>query len=812
MQSTFFVQHNKRASMNPVKSNPTPKAKGNQMNSALSPPVTGTTLAPPPHSLKAAPPNPLMVEKGQVSFDAEGNDRAESIHFTRVIHWPEKDDSSVTIGRGYDMGRKSKSKIIADLTAAGISLDKAKMIAEASGKKGEDAGEFVRDNRDKIGRISHEQQKALFEHVYAGKAKAAKGRATRFGAYGQKETDKPYIMTPEAYDALHPVIKELLTDLTFRGDYKSTQFGAYSKINPILKSGQSDKDKMQALKAHLQDYYYSLPPKHYMRVRTKARIELLDKGMAGETAHFGAGPPETEAVPTSLNQPRSYLVQKDETISEIAAKFEVEASSLKSGNKVYSVPNAKGKQVEYFLAGQEITIPQPSASQAQQSLAKPLEGETKEPLFDQRIKQSRIPKGRLIGASVGLGGTNHPEDVERVMLRLFAMRIVNFREMNTRNAKSIGQYVSRYQGRIFNNYRDGLIDAGGKTEGHLLKMNAGTLKAIPLENKDFLQEDSQGNTLLINYDTLAGQLQTALTGGLFGKGKDFQSALLAYQAAKPTMTELGHLRAVYQSKFGLDMAIDVREAYKKSGGGTGLNWAWEILGLNTEERENLLSEAQPDEELKKLKGKVSPSENKDSKYLSLAEYAIEATANERDKRPYRQEFPKKNSGKGADCIWYVQEVVACAQNPELRRTKAKRGWLNYEELNRDNTILSPERIANPKYGSGTQQAAVMMEKDGYFKREISDIQVGDVLFFGHEKAYSFETIGHIGICTEIGKDDKGPFHRISDASCRGASSKNSVWSGGKRTVGNSLKMRNGLIWPSSPRYYQGHGRIEKGNK
>ena len=53
----------------------------------------------------------LIVESGQVTFDAEGNDIESSRYFSRVIHWPGNTESGVTIGRGYDMGNRTKAKL-----------------------------------------------------------------------------------------------------------------------------------------------------------------------------------------------------------------------------------------------------------------------------------------------------------------------------------------------------------------------------------------------------------------------------------------------------------------------------------------------------------------------------------------------------------------------------------------------------------------------------------------------------------------------------------------------------------------------------
>jgi hypothetical protein len=227
--------------------------------------------------------DPLKVEKGQVTFDAEGNNVEGNKYFSRVIHWPGTDASGVTIGRGYDMGNRSEASILEDMKAAGVSDDQASKIAAAHGKKGADAKQFVVDNKEGIGQISEEQQKKLFELVYAEYEGKAKNRASNWGSYAQLESDKDFMLTSEQYDALHPRIKELLVDFTYRGDYRSKGHAAYSKVNPILKEDVSGSEKMKKLKTLLETYRDGLPKGDFMITRTNARISLMDTGIAEAT-------------------------------------------------------------------------------------------------------------------------------------------------------------------------------------------------------------------------------------------------------------------------------------------------------------------------------------------------------------------------------------------------------------------------------------------------------------------------------------------------------------------------------------------------
>lgn len=108
----------------------------------------------------------MNVKKGQITFDAEGNDIETSQYFSRVIHWPGNSLSGVTIGRGYDMGDRSKAEVKQDMIKAGISSDSATALSQGAGLKGIKAKEFVDKNKKTIGKITHAQQINLFNNIY----------------------------------------------------------------------------------------------------------------------------------------------------------------------------------------------------------------------------------------------------------------------------------------------------------------------------------------------------------------------------------------------------------------------------------------------------------------------------------------------------------------------------------------------------------------------------------------------------------------------------------------------------------------------
>jgi hypothetical protein len=146
--------------------------------------------------------------EGHLTFESEGQEGGP--YHSRRLHVPSA-NSGLTIGRGYDMKLRSKSEIRDDLAKAGLAITEAALISQAAGLKGEEAEEFIEENDLEDFEITSEAQLALFTIEYERKAKDTRRLATKADvarAYG--ETD---------WDALHEVIKEVLIDLRFRGDY-----------------------------------------------------------------------------------------------------------------------------------------------------------------------------------------------------------------------------------------------------------------------------------------------------------------------------------------------------------------------------------------------------------------------------------------------------------------------------------------------------------------------------------------------------------------------------------------------------------------
>lgn len=111
-----------------------------------------------------SPRNDLMVERGQVTFDAEGNDDPVSHYFSRQLHWP-GGASGVTLGRGYDMRHRTPASVCADLMQAGIDEETARKFSKGAELSGDAARDFVMVKKPAYGTISQRCQRILFETV-----------------------------------------------------------------------------------------------------------------------------------------------------------------------------------------------------------------------------------------------------------------------------------------------------------------------------------------------------------------------------------------------------------------------------------------------------------------------------------------------------------------------------------------------------------------------------------------------------------------------------------------------------------------------
>lgn len=148
---------------------------------------------------------------GLVTWESEG---AEGGYYhSRKLHVPGS-WSGLTIGRGYDMKFKSQTKVLSDLTSAGVDSQKILVIKNAVSLYGNTAKQFIIDNDLLDFEITADAQKKLFKISYDDEAKVVKRLCTRSDVvndYGKTDWDK-----------LNSNIKDIVVDLKFRGDYTVT--------------------------------------------------------------------------------------------------------------------------------------------------------------------------------------------------------------------------------------------------------------------------------------------------------------------------------------------------------------------------------------------------------------------------------------------------------------------------------------------------------------------------------------------------------------------------------------------------------------
>jgi len=149
-------------------------------------------------------PNNLIVPRGQVTFDGEGNEGGP--YHSRRPHVP-SDSSGVTIGRGYDMKARTAKEIHDDLRAAGVSEDQANLYARAAGLSGDDAKAFLDEHgyvklikaagvlglkgievnqylkANTLDEITQEQQQKLFNLTYGRMEAAVKDKFSDYEKY-----------------------------------------------------------------------------------------------------------------------------------------------------------------------------------------------------------------------------------------------------------------------------------------------------------------------------------------------------------------------------------------------------------------------------------------------------------------------------------------------------------------------------------------------------------------------------------------------------------------------------------------------------
>jgi len=146
--------------------------------------------------------------KGLLTWNAEGNEGGR--YHSRVLHVPAS-TSGLTIGRGYDMKNRSGERIRRDLSQVSVAPSKVELLSEAAGRFGESAMAFVVQHDLLDFEISVDSQLKLFEQIYVEYEATVKRiceKQSIIDAYGKTE-----------WETLDTAIKQVLVDLTYRGDY-----------------------------------------------------------------------------------------------------------------------------------------------------------------------------------------------------------------------------------------------------------------------------------------------------------------------------------------------------------------------------------------------------------------------------------------------------------------------------------------------------------------------------------------------------------------------------------------------------------------
>ena len=169
----------------------------------------------------------LIVPKGQLTFDSEGNDISDNIYFSRAIHWPGNSLSGVTLGRGYDIGNRSEAEVYNELINAFIDNDKAKKIAKGAGLKGDEAKSFVTAKKEEIGEITRKSQHYLFNNIFP----SYEDRAIK--NYNKWTKDKPEKID---WESLDNKIKDVLIDFVYQGFTQGER--------PMVKGMRNDKQEL----------------------------------------------------------------------------------------------------------------------------------------------------------------------------------------------------------------------------------------------------------------------------------------------------------------------------------------------------------------------------------------------------------------------------------------------------------------------------------------------------------------------------------------------------------------------------------------
>ncbi|KAB1499873.1 peptidoglycan-binding protein [Cronobacter sakazakii] len=208
---------------------------------------------------------PLIVRQGQTTFDSEGVDYITAVapfrqpkhllQFSRILHHPTV-ESGVTLGRGFDMKKRSAGEILATLRHADIEEYKTVICSKAAYLTGREAEMFVQFYGPLVGEITHQQQIRLFEIAYQEQVIYAKGVYDR-------HVRRLNIQNALPWSRIDTVIRDTFIDIIFQGNSTAEEM-----VSIIASGGGRDK---------IIDYLHSSPSGRFSPRRTEIRIRNLQK-------------------------------------------------------------------------------------------------------------------------------------------------------------------------------------------------------------------------------------------------------------------------------------------------------------------------------------------------------------------------------------------------------------------------------------------------------------------------------------------------------------------------------------------------------
>ncbi|MFQ2471342.1 pesticin C-terminus-like muramidase [Aeromonas caviae] len=208
----------------------------------------------------------LTVPKGQLTFDAEGNDVETSMYFSRHPHVPNNRGvvigaSGVTYGRGLDLGQISIGELNKLTTAISdnckpLSSSMLQWLTGAVGLQRQAAYDYAIAINNLVPRneqtLTRKQQHYLFNEIYLKLEAIAKRTVENPKGTRTRAAPNGIDLDPEriiSWTALPQNIKDLLIDLTFRGDNRPSTREFFI---PDLIESIKNNDEFSALKENIK--------------------------------------------------------------------------------------------------------------------------------------------------------------------------------------------------------------------------------------------------------------------------------------------------------------------------------------------------------------------------------------------------------------------------------------------------------------------------------------------------------------------------------------------------------------------------------